>query len=176
MIPWYGLPCPSASMSARNSFLSWISFTTGQGRRAVSVQGNGGRQAPGRGGGDNGLLPWGEEAFLRSVFPTRWPSGLLSIPPDCGPLCPPSRPRWPIGGLHSSNRSSSGAGSSCRTGGGFVFRSSESFPVAKMFWSLRFSFSRSPTGPRNGLVKAGEAPHSWSELPVGHACSRVPAP
>lgn len=75
----YCLPCPRASMAAKNSFLSWISFTS------------------------------------------------------------------------SSNRSSSGAGSSCRTWGTF-FRSSLSFPVAKIFWSLRFSFSRSPVGPRNDFA------------------------
>lgn len=55
MIPRYCLPCPRASMSVRNSFLSWISFITGQGRRAVSVQGSGCYQAPGRGSGAGGL-------------------------------------------------------------------------------------------------------------------------
>lgn len=40
MIPRYCLPCPSASMPARNSFLSWISFTTRWGRRVVHVQGS----------------------------------------------------------------------------------------------------------------------------------------
>lgn len=81
------------------------------------------------------------------------------------PPHPPPQHKRPISGLHSSKRSSSGAESSCCTGGGFLFRSSESFPVAKIFWSLRFSFSRSPVGPRNGLIKAGRAPPSW---PLGH--------
>lgn len=55
----------------------------------------------------------------------------------------------PPGGSHSSKRSSSGPGS-CRAGGAFLLRSSVSFPVAKRSWSLRFSFSRSPGGPRSG--------------------------
>lgn len=38
MIPRYCLPCPRDSMSARNSFLSWISFTTGQGEGALVYQ------------------------------------------------------------------------------------------------------------------------------------------
>lgn len=41
MIPRYCLPCPRASMAAKNSFLSWTSFTTAQRGRAISAQGSG---------------------------------------------------------------------------------------------------------------------------------------
>ena len=90
------------------------------------------------------------------------PQGFPTSPAPQGPSThtPPSPPQhnWPLRGSHSSKRSSLGAGSSCRRGWGFLFRSSGSFPVAKIFWSLRFSFSRSPVGPRRGLVKLGRAP------------------
>ena len=99
---------------------------------------------------------------------TRWPSGIPPFPWSRGSSThtPPSPPQrsWPLRDSRSSKRSSSGAGSSCRTGGGFLFRSS-GFPVAKIFWSLRFSFSRSPVGPRCGLGKVGRAP------PIPGACS-----
>lgn len=39
MMPRYCLPCPRASMAAKNSFLSWISFTTAQRGGAVNAQG-----------------------------------------------------------------------------------------------------------------------------------------
>lgn len=41
MIPRYCLLCPRASMAAKNSFLSWISFTTAQRRGAINAQGSG---------------------------------------------------------------------------------------------------------------------------------------
>lgn len=156
MIPRYCLPCPRASMPARNSFLSWISFTTRWGRRVVHVQGS--REPAGSWDGWRGQQVaslgerkqfWGQTVFLTLAAE------------DGAPPRPPLQRKWPLSGLHSSKRSSSGAESSCRTGGGFLFHSSESFPVAKIFWSLRFSLSRSPAGPRNGLIKAGRAPHSW---------------
>ena len=118
-------------------------------------------------------------------FLTQWPSGIPPFPCSQDPSThtPPSPPQhnWPLRGSHSSKRSSLGAGSSCRTGWGFLFRSSGSFPVAKIFWSLRFSFSRSPVGPRCGLVKVGGAPSipgacllqgAWEP---GRACAN-PAP
>lgn len=102
-------------------------------------------------------------------FLTRWPSGIPPFPCSRGSSThtPPSPPQhnWPLRDSRSSKRSSSGAGSSCRTGGGFLFRSSGFFPLAKIFWSLRFSFSRSPVGPRCGLGKVGRAP------PIPGACS-----
>lgn len=138
MIPRYCLPCPRASMAAKNSFLSWTSFTTAQRGRAISAQGSGSAQGPrqhmasegerGRGGGG--------KVYSKS----------------CSLVSPISSTHTYS---HSSNRSSSGAGSSCCTRGA-VLRSSMSFPVAKIFWSLRFSFSRSPVGPRDGLVKGEE--------------------
>lgn len=64
----------------------------------------------------------------------------------------------------SSKRSSSGAGSSCCTWRTF-FRSAMSFPLAKIFWSLCFSFSRSPVGPGNHLSRVQSM--ACSRLPTG---------
>lgn len=157
MIPRYCLPCPRASMSARNSFLSWISFTTGRGEgasvyRALRPSGSWlGWQGQG--------LPLGERRqFCGQCFSL----GGRPLPQFRASTHTPRLHNWPTGSLRSSNLSSSGAGFACRTGGGFLFRSCLSFPVAKMFWSLCFSFSRSPVRPRNGLVKARREPHSWS--------------
>lgn len=69
------------------------------------------------------------------------------------PLCLP-RPQNPTTALspfdyiHSSNRSGSGTTTSSLTG--FFRRSSStlSFPLAKIFWSLSFSFSRSPVNTK----------------------------
>lgn len=109
-----------------------------------------------------GVASRGEGAVLWSVFLISGPSGVTPSP-SSGPLHTlPLLHNWPTGSLRSSNLSSSGAGFSCRTGGGFLFRSCLSFPVAKMFWSLCFSFSRSPVRPRSGLVKARREHHSWS--------------
>lgn len=112
-----------------------------------------GLQAPGRDGGGRACLSWGDKAVLWSVFLTSWPSGITPTPNSGPPPHTHSLPlhSWPISGLRSSNRSSSGAGSSCGTGGGFFFRSFLSFPVAKMFWSLCFSFSRSPVKAQKWL-------------------------
>lgn len=131
MIPRYCLPCPRASMAAKNSFLSWTSFTTAQRGRAISAQGSGSAKGP-----RQHMAGW-EEVYRMSC---------------CSLVSPISSTHTHT---HSSNRSSSGDGSSCCTRGA-VFRSSMSFPVAKIFWSLCFSFSRSPVGPRDGLVKRKE--------------------
>ena len=130
-------------------------------------------------------MPPGNGKQFCGPFLTRWPSGIPPFPCSQDPSThtPPSPPQhnWPLRGSHSSKRSNLGAGSSCRTGWGFLFRSSGSFPVAKIFWSLRFSFSRSPVGPRQGLVKVGGAPSipgacllqgAWEP---GRACAN-PAP
>lgn len=46
MIPRYCLPCPRASMAAKNSFLSCISFTTAQRGGAITAQDSGSAQGP----------------------------------------------------------------------------------------------------------------------------------
>lgn len=151
MIPRYCLPCPRASMSAKNSFLSWISFTTGQGE-GPSVYRAMGLQGPGRGRGTGLASPEERMQSRGQCFSLFGPQG-SPLSPILGPLhtlSPPLHNR-PIDDLRSSNRSSSDAGSSWRTGGGFLFRSFLSFPVAKIFWSLCFSFSRSPVKAQKWL-------------------------
>lgn len=97
--------------------------------------------------------PWGKVGVLCP--------GLLLLAPSNSVHArhPPPPPLQP--GLRSSNRSGSGAGSSCCTGGAFLFCFSGSFPVAKIFWSLRFSFSRSPVEPNSGIAKVEREPCSW---------------
>lgn len=138
MIPRYCLPCPRASMAAKNSFLSWTSFTTAQRGRAISAQGSGSAR--------------GHRHHMASEGERGRGGGGKVYSKSCSLVSPISSTHTHS---HSSNRSSSGAGSSCCTRG-TILRSSMSFPVAKIFWSLRFSFSRSPVGPRDGLVKGEE--------------------
>lgn len=74
MIPRYCLPCPSASMPARNSFLSWISFTTRQGEK--------GHQCTGQWGASRCLGGMGErKQFCGQCF-SLWPRVM-------GPSTPP---------------------------------------------------------------------------------------
>ena len=124
----------------RFPLLDFLHHWTGRG---LSVRGSGGSRR-GRGSPPLGT---GSTSVLRPLLPLGRGGGGAPHPHSLPSVTVPS-------GSRSSNRSSSGAGASCCTGGGFLFLSSGSFPVAKIFWSLRFSFSRSPVGPGHGLVRA----------------------
>jgi hypothetical protein len=81
MIPWYCLPCPRASMAARNSFLSWISFTTGHRRRAVSAQGTGGPQDSCDGCGVVRCCSGWVVVLCQGIWLSCWPHPILHTPP-----------------------------------------------------------------------------------------------
>lgn len=165
MIPRYCLARPRASISARNSFLSWISLTTGQREGSSSHWAMGPSGSWWGGGRGEGLpLGGGSSSVVRHCVSLVHPQG-STLPRFWAPHTPSPALTGPSRGLRSSNRSSSGAGSFRCTARGFFFRSSLSFPVAKMFWSLRFSFSRSPVRPRKGLVKARRAPRFMAGVP-----------
>lgn len=84
MSPWYCLPCPSASMPARNSFLSWISFTTRRGRRAVRLWGS-----RGPAGSWRGVAGGQEVASLRERKQFCGQTAFLTLTTDYGPLHTP---------------------------------------------------------------------------------------
>lgn len=116
MIARNALPWPRASMSLRNSFRSSISFTTAQ---------------------DDA---WSGDRSVALLLTGGRPWG----PP---PPRTPAHTETGGGGSRSLKRSGLGAASSCCFGdAGFLFWGSDSFPLAKMSWSRRFSFSRSPGG------------------------------
>lgn len=78
MMARYCLPCPRASMAARNSLLSWISFTTAQGR---------GPSVPGWGAVGPSRSPPG--AHILQSGPARGPGPAApEVPFSSAPLCP----------------------------------------------------------------------------------------
>lgn len=143
------LPALSQGLHVSQEFFPLLDFLHHwTGRRVISGQGLGAFRL--RGGVARAGLPLLGRGCgsVVSVGPQGSP-----LPLTLGPLHThtPLLHNWPISGLRSSNRSSSGAASSCRTGRGFFFRSFLSFPVAKIFWSLCFSFSRSPVKAQKWL-------------------------
>lgn len=147
------LPALSQGLHVSQEFFPLLDFLHHwTGRRVISGQDLGAFRLRGGVAGAGLASPGERKQFCGQCFSLVGPQG-LPLPLTLGPLhthTPPLR-NWPISGLRSSNRSSSGAASSCRTGRGFLFRSFLSFPVAKIFWSLCFSFSRSPVKAQKWL-------------------------
>lgn len=129
MIAWYCLPCPRASMSARNSFLSWISFTTGKGK---------GRQCTGQRGPSGSQEGWQgrQVAFLgnRKQF-CGCPSG---IPPSTH--TPLSSVTGPSGAHVLQTGPAQGLGSPVAQEGAFF-----SVPLAPSRWQKYFGVFASPS-------------------------------
>lgn len=148
-----GTACPVPGPPCQPGILSSPGFPSPLDReKGHQWTGLRGFQAPGRCGAGRVASPGERKRFCGQCFSLVGPQG-SPLPLTLGPLHThtPLLHNWPISGLRSSNRSSSGAASSCRTGRGFLFRSFLSFPMAKIFWSLCFSFSRSPVKAQKWL-------------------------
>lgn len=149
------LPGPSQGLHLSQEFFPLLDFSDHWTERRSSSH---------RAIGPSGAW-WGGGAGRDCLGEGSHPQG--STIPDSGPLLPLPSANWPILGLRSSNRSGAGAGAGsfrC-TARGCFFRSSLSLPEAKMLWSLRFSFSRSPVRPRKGPVRHEGPPVPCSEAP-----------